>query len=324
MNRQTYVKTFDGREQENLYDGEGLRAGLSESGKISTFIFHNGEIHAECDENGTPVKRHLQGQGLFCVQTLNDSAYHMYHQDEQGSTVYITGNNGAVENSYAYDAFGNVLVGKESIENRIQYTGQQYDQETGQYYLRARYYNPVIGRFTQEDTYRGDGLNLYAYCGNNPVMYYDPSGHDGMAYSDEPSAESGQSRVERVDTEVDNGVNVPDGIEFEGSRGTIELSNSNIQHIKKHTFEGMAEQANYLTDEQLANKLNNTSFFNKDWTQEEIVKYTQEAYNTLRSQGKTGLQSIEINGDIINIFIKDDGTFDTAYGVYKYDVTDFR
>lgn len=48
-----------------------------------------------------------------------------------------------------------------------------------QYYLRDRYYNPVVGRFLQEDTYRGDGLNLYAYCANNPVVYYDPSGHDG-------------------------------------------------------------------------------------------------------------------------------------------------
>ena len=46
-----------------------------------------------------------------------------------------------------------------------------------QYYLRARFYNPVIARFTQEDTYRGDGLNLYAYCQNNPVFYTDPSGN---------------------------------------------------------------------------------------------------------------------------------------------------
>ncbi|MBD5463888.1 MAG: RHS repeat-associated core domain-containing protein [Lachnospiraceae bacterium] len=125
-----------------------------------------------------PVRRHLSGLGLSHVQTLNDGIYHACHQDEQGSTAYITGNGGAVENCYDYDAFGNVHEQKEGIENYIRYRGQQHDQEAGQYYLRARYYSPVIGRFTQEDTYRGDGLNLYAYCGNNPVMYYDPSGHN--------------------------------------------------------------------------------------------------------------------------------------------------
>ncbi len=79
LNRQTYVKMLEGREQENFYDGEGLRAGISESGKAFTFIFHNGEILAECDENSSPVKRHLQGLGLSCVQTINDRAYHTYH-----------------------------------------------------------------------------------------------------------------------------------------------------------------------------------------------------------------------------------------------------
>jgi len=64
-------------------------------------------------------------------------------------------------------------------ERNVLYTGQQYGQEMGQYYLRARFYNPVIGRFTQEDMYRGDGLNLYAYCANNPVNYYDPNGYGG-------------------------------------------------------------------------------------------------------------------------------------------------
>ena len=57
------------------------------------------------------------------------------------------------------------------------------DAVTGQYYLRARFYNPVIARFLSEDTYYGDGLNLYAYGHNNPVGCVDPSGHEGLICS---------------------------------------------------------------------------------------------------------------------------------------------
>ncbi|WP_347458855.1 RHS repeat-associated core domain-containing protein, partial [Clostridium sp. HMSC19A10] len=88
-----------------------------------------------------------------------------YSVDEQGSTDFITDATGNVKNEYWYDAFGNVLDSKEDVHNRITYTGQQFDGVTQQYYLRARFYNPVVGRFTQEDVYRCDGLNLYAYCG---------------------------------------------------------------------------------------------------------------------------------------------------------------
>ncbi len=91
LNRQMYVKTLDGKEQENLYDGEGLQAGLKENGKASTFLFKDGEILAECDGNGVPAKRHVRGLELSYVQTMDDGAY---HHDEQGSTVYLTGNSG--------------------------------------------------------------------------------------------------------------------------------------------------------------------------------------------------------------------------------------
>ena len=71
------------------------------------------------------------------------------------------------------------------MENRFRYSGEQQDVVTGAYYLRARYYEPQEGRFTQEDTYKGyvedpSSLNLYTYCMNNPIIYIDPSGHKAM------------------------------------------------------------------------------------------------------------------------------------------------
>ena len=70
-----------------------------------------------------------------------------------------------------------VLVREEAVYNPHQYTGRQYDAESGLYHYRARAYSPDIGRFMQQDPAgMVDGPNLYAYVGNNPVNRRDPSG----------------------------------------------------------------------------------------------------------------------------------------------------
>ena len=172
--QQTRVETETGNVQENRYDAEGLRFELLENGRRTSFVYHDGELLQEEGREEQGTSYHL-GAGMEAFRRGQELSY--YHRDEQLSTVFVTDGQGEIRNSYQYDAFGIPLDTTEQLNNRIRYTGQQYDDVTGQYYLRARYYNPVAGRFMQEDVYQGDGLNLYAYCGNNPVVYDDPSGY---------------------------------------------------------------------------------------------------------------------------------------------------
>lgn len=75
------------------------------------------------------------------------------------------------------DTFGQRIAGHKNIPNRLRYNAQIEDNLMRFYYMRVRYYNTGIGRFTQEEVIYNDGLNLYAYCSISPVMYADPSGY---------------------------------------------------------------------------------------------------------------------------------------------------
>mgnify|MGYP004527597793 CR=1 FL=1 len=90
----------------------------------------------------------------------------------------IIASDGSNNIAYNYNAYGTELYNCSSA-NPIGYRNYYYDSETGLYYLKARYYDPTTGQFTQEDTVQDDNLqyNLYGYCSANPVLYTDPSGH---------------------------------------------------------------------------------------------------------------------------------------------------
>ena len=171
------METFDGNIQVNRYDAEGLRHEMEENGSLVKFIF-NPDREAVVEESRSSLTRYIRSSELIARNTDAARTYYHYVSDEMGSTTHIVDEDGIILNHYTYDAWGNLTAQEEAVPNRFKFTGQQLDPVTQQYYLRARFYNPVIARFTQEDTYRGDGLNLYAYCTNNPILYADLTGHE--------------------------------------------------------------------------------------------------------------------------------------------------
>ena len=122
-----------------------------------------------------------------------NNATYFYRKDAQGNIIALLDSSGNTVVKYRYDAWGNHAVQDENgadiadashIGNRnpFRYRGYYYDTETELYYLQTRYYDPETGRFITIDGIEYldpktiNGLNLYAYCGNNPVMNVDPMG----------------------------------------------------------------------------------------------------------------------------------------------------
>ena len=112
--------------------------------------------------------------------------YYIFEKNLQGDITAVYDEYGGIIVEYTYDAWGNVTktlydTTSNGQYNSFRYRGYFYDEETGLYYLNSRYYDPAIGRFLNADVFinaNGDltGFNMYAYCSNNPVMGYDPTG----------------------------------------------------------------------------------------------------------------------------------------------------
>jgi RHS repeat-associated protein len=161
------------------YDPFGRRIYKSSPGGTSIFTYEGGHLVEETNSAGSIVARYSQGMNIDEPLAMLRSAATSYYQvDGLGSVTSLSNAAGAVAQTYAYDSFGKQTTSSGSLTSPFQYTGRESDSETGLYYYRARYYDPIPGRFLSEDPlgFDGEDANFYAYVGNNPSAWTDPDG----------------------------------------------------------------------------------------------------------------------------------------------------
>jgi RHS repeat-associated protein len=171
------------------YDSNGNRMQRTQNGQMVRYVVDSNQalpqVVAELDENGEVKVNYLYGNDL--ISQDRDEGRFYYHSDGLGSTRVLTDSSGASTDSYDYEAFGSLLSQAGATPNDYLFTGEQYDPYLGQYYLRARYYDPAMGRFTSLDSFDGFEqepvtLHKYLYGNGDPVNNIDPSGEFSISH----------------------------------------------------------------------------------------------------------------------------------------------
>ena len=167
---------------------DGIRTQKTEDGTETNYLVDSNrdyaQVIAETDSANTVAVEYIFGDDLLSQK--RNAILSNYHYDGLGSTRTLTDSTGAVTDSYYYDAFGVTLATEGSTENDYLFTGEQYDAGLGNYYLRARYYDSSVGRFTQQDTWMGrsydpKSLHKYLYTHSAPVNFIDPTGYFSLS-----------------------------------------------------------------------------------------------------------------------------------------------
>ncbi|KIP21341.1 tRNA nuclease WapA [Anoxybacillus ayderensis] len=168
------------------YDEDGRRIQKTVNGVVTNYHYQGDSLNVlyETDASGNVVQSYVYGENGQLLAMKKGGATYFYHYNAHGDVIALTDAQGNVVARYEYDTWGRLLSksGEMADENPYRYAGYQYDEETGLYYLIARYYHPTHGVFLSMNPDPGDAddiltQNGYTYANNNPVMMVDPDGH---------------------------------------------------------------------------------------------------------------------------------------------------
>ena len=181
-NRLVGVQNSNGDAISYAYDADGVRVSKTVNGVTTEYLVDKNLPYAQVLEEGVNdvlAASYVYGLDLIFQKRGNADSYYLV--DGLGSTRGLTNASGVVTDTYSYDAFGNLIASAGGTANNYRFAGEQFDPNLGDYYLRQRYYNPGVGRFTRRDTYEGSledpmSLHKYLYAHANPVTYTDPTG----------------------------------------------------------------------------------------------------------------------------------------------------
>jgi len=171
----------------NTYDAGGIRQAQTVDGITTNYLVDQNRSYAQVleEQNNLFIPQITYVYGDDLISQTQGGATHTFGYDGLGSTRILTDVAGTVQNVYGYEAFGEVDYQLGTVPNNYLFTGEQYDNNVGFYYLRARFYNPSNGRFVNMDTFAGMQfepitLHKYLYANGNPSNIIDPSGNFGI------------------------------------------------------------------------------------------------------------------------------------------------
>jgi RHS repeat-associated protein len=179
-----------------VYDGDGNRVAKTVGGVTTRYLVddQNPTGYAQVVEEsvaGAVVRTYTYSRERISQNQLINGTWKLsfYGYDGSGSVRSLSDVGGTKTDTYDYDAWGNAVNSTGTTPNAYLYRGEQFDSDLGLYYLRARYFNPLSGRFLTRDSDVNDALihpitlHRYMYGNSDPVDIYDPSGHGGNSFT---------------------------------------------------------------------------------------------------------------------------------------------